>query len=171
MSLSGSELYSKYWGTPTYDDQILFELLTVGTFQAGLDWRIVTNKRTVFMRNFEEFNVAKVAAMMSDDVDRIVSDPEMIRNRRKIESTIINAQRILLIQREYGSFSNFLWGFVDQKPVEHVYVHSSEVPNTLEITTQIAKVLKKKGFKFVGPVVTCMFLKASGLIKDVVLAD
>lgn len=105
---TGIQFYQNQWGTPTHDDQLLFELLTVGTFQVGLGWKMVVNKRDVFLRNFQQMDILKVAAMMPDDVERIMEDPAMIRNPRKINATITNARAIIGIQKEYGSFAAYL---------------------------------------------------------------
>ncbi|ANZ94434.1 MULTISPECIES: DNA-3-methyladenine glycosylase I [Brochothrix] len=167
--LSGSELYSKQWGQPTHDDTQLFYLLTVGTFQAGLSWKMVTNKREVFLRNFHNMSIRDVAGMTEADVDNILNDPEMIRNYRKIMATVINAQAIVKIQAEYGSFARYLWEYVEGRPREIIYTHSDEISNVSPFASIVAKDLKKRGFKFVGPVVTYMFLKASGIVKDIVI--
>lgn len=161
--------YSAQWGTPTYDDNRLFELLTVGTFQAGLSWKVVVGKRPIFLRNFANFDPKIVAGFMPDDLERIINDSEMIRNPRKIEATINNAQAIIKIQKEFGSFSNFLWDFVGNSPLQFEYVEAGDVPNQSILSAKLAKELKKRGFKFVGPIITYMFMKASGLVQDVVL--
>lgn len=165
----GIDFYHKQWGKPTYDDQLLFELLTVGTFQVGLSWKVAAGKREVFLRNFENMNIQKVAAMMPDDIERIMEDPAMIRNPRKIDATITNARAIIGIQKEFGSFANYMWNFVDNETIELEYIDATDVPNSSPLAAQVAKDMKKHGFKFVGPVVTYMFMKASGLVRDVVL--
>lgn len=168
-SLNKTAWYSNQWGTPTYDDHHLFELLTVGTFQAGLSWKVVVGKRPIFLRNFANFDPKIVAGFMPDDSERIINDPEMIRNPRKIDATITNAQAITKIQVEYGSFSNFLWEFVDNVPLQFYYAEEGDVPNQSPLSVKLAKELKKRGFKFVGPIITYMFMKASGLVQDIVL--
>nr|WP_034565120.1 DNA-3-methyladenine glycosylase I [Carnobacterium gallinarum] len=161
--------YHNQWGKPTHDDQLLFELLTVGTFQVGLSWKVAAGKREVFFKNFDNMEIAKVAAMMPDDIERIMEDPNMIRNPRKIDATITNARAIIGIQKEFGSFATYLWNFVDNEPIELEYIDASEVPNSSPLAATLAKDMKKRGFKFVGPIVTYMFMKASGLVKDIVL--
>ncbi|CAD5901725.1 DNA-3-methyladenine glycosylase 1 [Carnobacterium maltaromaticum] len=166
---TGIQFYQNQWGTPTHDDQLLFELLTVGTFQVGLGWKMVVNKRDVFLRNFQQMDILKIAAMMPDDVERIMEDPAMIRNPRKINATITNARAIIGIQKEYGSFAAYLWQFVDNQTIEYEYTEASEVPTSSPLSEKVAKELKKKGFKFVGPIVTYMFMKASGLVHDTII--
>lgn len=114
-------------------------------------------------------DILKVAAMMPDDVERIMEDPAMIRNPRKINATITNARAIIGIQKEYGSFAAYLWRFVDNQTIEYEYTEASEVPTSSPLSEKVAKELKKKGFKFVGPIVTYMFMKASGLVHDTII--
>lgn len=161
--------YSDQWGNPTKDDQLLFLLLTIGVFQAGLSWQSVASKREVFMRNFCEMDFRKVAAFFPDDVEKIMSDPEMIRNPRKIKAVIQNARAIVNLLEDYASFADYLWDFFGGIPMVHQYETGDEVPNRLPEATVVAKDMKKRGFTFVGPVVTCMFLKATGMIQDQVM--
>ena len=114
-------------------------------------------------------SIRDVAGMTEADVDNILNDPEMIRNYRKIMATVINAQAIVKIQAEYGSFARYLWEYVEGRPREIIYTHSDEISNVSPFASIVAKDLKKRGFKFVGPVVTYMFLKASGIVKDIVI--
>ncbi|MCB5951619.1 DNA-3-methyladenine glycosylase I [Enterococcus sp. BWT-B8] len=158
--------YSDQWGKPGKNDQELFLLLTVGVFQAGLSWQAAAGKKDVLMRNFCEMDFRQVAAFFPDDVERIAKDPDMIRNPRKIKAVIQNARAIVRLLEEYDSFSEYLWDFVGGVPVVKNYKSEEEIPNVLPEATTIAKDMKKRGFSFVGPVVTCMFLKAAGIIKD-----
>ena len=161
--------YHEQWGKPTHDDRLLFILLTVGTFQAGLSWKAAAGRLSAFLKNFRNMEIKKVAGMMPDDVEKVMADPLMIRNPRKINATIQNAQAILTIQEEYGSFANYLWNFVGGVPILSIYEEEYEVPKVTPLASKVAKDLKKRGFSFVGPVVTCMFLKASGIIQEEVL--
>lgn len=161
--------YSDQWGKPTKDDRLLFLLLTVGVFQAGLSWQVAASKRETFMRHFSEMDFRKVAAFFPDDVEKIMNDPEMIRNPRKIKAVIQNARAIVNLLEDYDSFADYLWDFFGGVPVLHQYETRDEVPNQLPEATVIAKDMKKRGFTFVGPVVTCMFLKAAGIIQDQVM--
>ena len=153
--MNNYQWYTEQWGKPTREDDLLFLLLTVGVFQVGLSWKAAAGK--------------KVAALLPDEVDRIVADPDMIRNRRKIEATIKNAQAILKVQEEFGSFANYLWQFVKNVPVLSIYEEAYQVPRTQLLSDNVAKDLKKRGFSFVGPIVTNMFLKASGIIQVEIL--
>lgn len=166
-----SQWYSDQWGKPTYDDQLLFLLLTVGVFQAGLSWQVVASKRAAFERNFCGMDFRKVAGFFPDDIERIAKDPEMIRNPRKIKAVIQNARAIVTLLTDYDSFADYLWDFVGGVPIRHEYEGIDDVPNTLPEATVIAKDMKKHGFTFVGPVVTCMFLKAAGIIQDNIIEE
>lgn len=161
--------YSDRWGEPTRDDHMLFLLLTVGVFQAGLSWQAAAGKREVFERNFCGMDFHKVAAFFPEDIEEIAKDPEMIRNSRKIEAVVQNARAIVTLLEDYESFADYLWDFVGGVPIVRNYELAEEVPNTLPEATMIAKDMKKRGFTFVGPVVTCMFLKAAGLLQDRVM--
>ncbi|MGX7205402.1 DNA-3-methyladenine glycosylase I [Enterococcus pingfangensis] len=164
-----SQWYSDQWGKPTQDDRMLFLLLTVGVFQAGLSWQIAAGKREIFERNFCDMDFHQVAAFFPEDLERIANDPEMIRNPRKIRAVILNARAIVTLLKDYGSFAEYLWDFVGGVPIIHEYELRAEVPNTLPEATVIAKDMKKRGFSYVGPVVTCMFLKAAGIIQDQII--
>lgn len=161
--------YHQQWGKPTHDDRLLFILLTVGTFQAGLSWKAAASKLPVMLKNFHNMDIKKVAGMMPDEVEKILQDPEMIRNPRKINATIQNAQAILAVQKEFGSFAEYIWGFTENVPILTVYEEEYEVKQVSPLTSKVAKEMKKRGFSFVGPVVTCMFMKASGILQDEVL--
>lgn len=161
--------YSDQWGEPTRDDRRLFLLLTIGVFQAGLSWKAAAGKKEVFLKNFCNMDVRQVAAFFPDDIERITKDSEMIRNPRKIKAVVQNARAIVKLLEEYDSFADYLWDFVGGVPVIKQYENSDEVGNTLPEATVIAKDMKKRGFSFVGPVVTCMFLKAAGIIQDQVM--
>lgn len=158
--------YSLQWGIPTTNDTQLFELLTIGVFQAGLSWQVVTAKRETFHKHFANYDIATVAGMMTDNVESMLADPTMIRNERKIRAVITNAQQLILLRREGISFSDFLWAYFPDGPLIVTHDPLEKMPTTHPLATTIAKVLKKRGFKFVGPVITCMFLKAAGMIQD-----
>ena len=148
---------------------MLFLLLTVGVFQAGLSWQAAAGKKEVFERNFCDMDFRKVAAFFPEDIEEIAKDPEMIRNSRKIQAVVQNARAIVTLLEDYESFADYLWDFVGGVPIVREYELAEEVPNTLPEATTIAKDMKKRGFSFVGPVVTCMFLKAAGIIQDRVM--
>lgn len=167
MTLSpGIQEYENRFGKPTHNDQELFELLTVGVFQVGLSWKVAASKLPVFRAVFFNMDINKVAAIDLENIDSIVANPDMIRNRRKISAVIKNARAILQIQEEFGSFANYMWQFVDDTPKIMEYESSDEVRNTDPLGAKVAKDMKKHGFSFVGPTVTYLFMKASGMIQD-----
>lgn len=141
----------------------------MGTFQAGLSWKTAAGRLPVFLENFHNMEIKLVAAMMPDEIEKVMLDPLMIRNPRKINAMIQNAQAIMTIQKEYGSFAEYLWEFVGHRPLLTIYEEAYEVPKIMPIANKIAQELKQRGFCFVGPVITCMFLKASGILQDEVL--
>jgi len=167
---SKSELMTKYhdeeWGRPQHGDQNLFELMSLETYQSGLSWLTVINKRAAFNRVFYNYDLEKVAAMGEDDFERLMNDASIIRNRLKIRSTINNAQAMLKIQAEFGSFDDYLWQFVNGKPINHQVKTMADIAPTNDLAKTIAKDLKKHGFKFLGPITTYSFLQGAGLIND-----
>lgn len=139
------------WGIPVYDDQTLFEFITLESAQAGLSWYTILKKRDGYRRAFLNFDVVKVAQMNEHDVERLMLDEGIIRNRLKIAATINNAKRFIEIQQEFGSFSNYQWQFVGNKPLVNNFEQLSDYPAITEASTAFAKDLKKRGFKFLGP--------------------
>ncbi|CAJ1229292.1 DNA-3-methyladenine glycosylase I [Levilactobacillus zymae] len=169
---NGTKEYDAYFGTPTHDDHILFELMTVGVFQVGLSWQAAASKLPVYRRVFAGMDIAQVAGFdLEIDVERIACDDEMIRNVRKIRATIQNARAITQIQAEFGSFADYLWQFVNGTPLLLPVVTRDEIVNQSTIGSAVAKDLKRRGCKFVGPVVTHMFLKAAGILQDQILDE
>lgn len=167
---NGVQEYHAYFGTPTHDDHILFELMTVGVFQVGLSWQAAASKLPVFRRVFCGMAIDQVAALdLEVDGERIAQDPAMIRNGRKIRATIQNARAIQHIQAEFGSFATYLWQFVNGTPLLLPVVTRDEIVNQSTIGSAVARDLKRRGCRFVGPVVTHMFLKAAGILQDQVL--
>lgn len=158
--------YSKRFGQPAKDDEELFLLLTVGVFQAGLSWQAAAGKREAFLRNFAQMDIQKVAGFFPEDLEKIMGDPEMIHNPRKIRAVIANARAILALRPEFASFQDYLWHFTGGEPVIESYRAIDKIPNTHPLATKIAKDMKRRGFQFVGPILTCMFLKAGGFIQD-----
>ena len=166
-------LYIKYhdeeWGKPVFDDKILFEFLVLEGAQAGLSWITILRRREGYRNAFKDFDVKKVAALTADDVERLMLDEGIIRNRLKINSTIKNAQLFIDIQLEFGSFSNFIWGFIpDQKPILNDFKNSG-IPARTEISDAIAKDMKKRGFKFFGTTICYAFMQATGMVNDHVI--
>lgn len=154
------------WGVPEYDDQRLFRKLVLDMNQAGLSWQTILNKMDNFDQAYEQFEIEKVAQFDEEKVEELMQNAGIIRNRRKIEAAIINAQKILEMQAEGLSFSDYLWGFTDHQVVDNHIQSSSEVPAKTELSDKIAKDLKKRGFKFVGSTTIYAFLQAVGIVND-----
>jgi DNA-3-methyladenine glycosylase I len=158
--------HDQEWGTPLHDPRALYELLTLEGFQAGLAWITVLKKRDAFRRAFEGFRPEVVASYAESDVMRLLGDPNIIRSRAKIEAAIDGA-RISLKMREQGhDLSQFLWSFVDGRPIQNAYERMAEVPASTPLSAEISKALKSKGFNFVGPVIVYAFMQACGMVND-----
>lgn len=154
------------WGVPVYDDQLLFEFLTLESAQAGLSWYTILKKREGYRRAFHGFDVNKVAMMDEQDIERLMTDDSIIRNRLKITATINNAKRFIEIQQEFGSFSNYQWQFVGGKPIVNHLDKLSDYPAITDASTAFAKDLKKRGFKFLGPTTVYAHMQACGMVND-----
>ncbi|WP_047998818.1 DNA-3-methyladenine glycosylase I [Lactiplantibacillus herbarum] len=153
------------WGRPQHDQQRLFELLCLETYQAGLSWQTVLNKRAAFNEDFYDYDIEKVAAMTDEDVERLLTDARIIRHRQKLNATINNA-RVIRDWPAGPSFEEWLWSFVDNQPIRQAWTSATELPATNDLAKQISKALKKLGFKFVGPTTVYSYLQAAGLIND-----
>lgn len=168
------DLYRNYhdqeWGEPVYDDALLFEFLVLETFQAGLSWHTILKKREGFRAAFAEFDYTKIAQFGQEEMQRLMQDAGIIRNRLKIQATITNAQTFMKVQHEFGSFSNYIWGFVEGKPIVNHFKTLSEVPATTPLSDAISKDLKKRGFKFVGSTVVYAHMQATGMVNDHLLS-
>lgn len=163
-------LYVQYhdeeWGVPVKDDGKLFEFLTLETFQAGLSWITVLRKRENFRKAFDNFDYKKIAKYSEDKVESLKQDAGIIRNGAKINAAISNAQAFMKVQDEFGSFSNYIWGFTNNKPLVNKRKKIGELPASTELSDTISKDLKKRGFKFVGSTVVYAHLQATGQIND-----
>ena len=163
-------LYVKYhdeeWGVPVYDDDKLFEFLILETFQAGLSWITVLKKRENFRKAFDNFDYKKIANYNNDKFDELIQDAGIIRNKLKIKATITNAISFMEVQKEFGSFSNYIWKFTKGKPIVNKWRSLDEIPATTELSDTISKDLKKRGFKFVGPTVIYAHMQATGMVND-----
>jgi DNA-3-methyladenine glycosylase I len=166
----GDDLYIRYhdkeWGVPLHNDQKLFEFLTLEGAQAGLSWLTILKRRTGYRTAFADFDIHTVANFSEDDYTTLLLNPEIIRNKLKIRSTIINAQRIESIIAEFGSFDNYIWKFVDYKSINHTFSSMDSLPAKDEISVKMSKELSKRGLKFVGPTICYAFMQATGLIND-----
>lgn len=168
--VTDSKLYEAYhdneWGQPVFDDETLFEFLILETFQAGLSWITILNKRENFRKAFDNFDYKKIANYPESKYESLLLDAGIIRNKLKIKSAITNAQLFLEVQKEFGSFSKFIWGYVDGKPIINNFNTRAEVPATTIISDKISKDLKKRGFKFVGSTVMYAYMQAVGMVND-----
>lgn len=158
--------HDEVWGRPVYDDQQLFRKLMLDINQAGLSWETILNKSDHFDCAYEQFEIAKVASFNEEKIAALLQDAGIVRNRLKVRAAVNNAQKVLEIQKEFGSFSQYLWGFTDQKPIQHHFTALEEVPATSTLSDQITKDLKKRGFKFVGSTIIYAFLQAVGIVND-----
>ena len=154
------------WGVPVFDDRVQFEFLILEGAQAGLSWSTILNKREGYSRLFAEFDAQKVARFTSKRIDKILQDPAIVRNRLKVQSTVTNARAFLEVRQEFGSFSKYIWGFVDGKPVQNIFAKDSDIPATSEVSDALSKDLKKRGFKFVGSTIIYAHMQATGLVND-----
>ncbi|MBB6369753.1 DNA-3-methyladenine glycosylase I [Chryseobacterium shigense] len=164
------DLYRKYhdeeWGRPIYDDETIFEFLILESFQAGLSWYTILAKRENFKKAFDNFNYKKIAAYTEEKMEELMNDPGIIRNRLKIKATVTNAQKFQEIQKEFGSFSKYIWGFVGGEPLDNSPQKLSDVPAVTDISDALSKDLKKRGFKFMGSTVVYAHMQATGMVND-----
>ena len=170
-SWSGNDpLYLSYhdeeWGVPVFDDRTLFEFLILETFQAGLSWITILRKRDHFREAFDHFDYQKIAKYDENKFDELIQNAGIIRNKLKIKAAISNAQAFIEVQKEFGSFSNYIWGFVDGKPIKNRFKSLSELPPNTPLSDTISKDLKKRGFKFVGTTVVYAHMQATGMVND-----
>ncbi len=164
------ELYVKYhdeeWGVPVHDDRKHFEFLVLESAQAGLSWLTILRKRENYRKAYDNFDPVKVSQYNDAKIEELMQNAGIIRNRRKIEASINNAKRFLEIQKEFGSFDNYIWSFVDNKAVKNHWNDITEVPATSELSDKVSKDLKNRGFKFLGSTIVYAHLQATGLIND-----
>ena len=158
--------HDKEWGVPVYDDDKLFEFLILETFQAGLSWITVLRKRENFKNAFDNFDYQKIAKYDDKKFEELIQDAGIIRNKLKIKATITNAISFMEIQKEFGSFSKYIWGFVDGKPIVNQWKTLDQIPATTKLSDVLSKDLKKRGFKFVGSTVIYAHMQATGMVND-----
>ena len=154
------------WGVPVTDDKKWFEFLVLDSFQAGLSWKIILQKREGFRKAFYDFDVQKVAQMTDEDMARLREDSSIIRNRLKIKATVNNAQAFIRVQEEYASFNTYIWSFTNGKTIHNHYTDLSEIPASTPLSDKMSKDLKARGFKFVGNTICYAFMQASGIVND-----
>ncbi|MCH9756930.1 MAG: DNA-3-methyladenine glycosylase I [Gammaproteobacteria bacterium] len=161
--------HDEEWGVPLYDDDKLFEFLMLEGMQAGLSWITILKKREAFREAFSNFDAEKIARFSESDVQRLLQNKGIIRNKRKIEAVITNA-KIFLGLKKQGSFADFLWQFVDGVPKQNHRKTMQEIPANTEVSDSMAKALKQKGFKFVGTTICYAFMQATGMVNDHVVS-
>ena len=160
------EYHDQEWGTPVHNDKKLFEFLILEGAQAGLTWETVLKKRNNYRKAFDNFDAKRIAKYNGKKVRELLSNPGIIRNRLKISATIINAQKFLEIQKEFGSFDKYIWQFVGGKIIKNKFKSLSEIPSKTKESDTMSKDLKKRGFKFVGPTSSYAFMQAVGMVND-----
>lgn len=169
-ALGANALYLDYhdneWGVPVHDDRTLFEYLLLEGAQAGLSWSTILNKRQGYRRAFADFDPAAVCEFGTADIEMLMKQREIVRNRAKIESAVTNACYFLELQAEFGSFDAYVWGFVDGKPVQNAWKRSDQVPASTSQSDALSKDLKRRGFKFVGSTIMYAFMQATGMVND-----
>jgi DNA-3-methyladenine glycosylase I len=166
----GNDVMRKYhdeeWGTPLYDDKRLFEFFVLDAFQAGLTWNIILQKRENFRKAFANFDVKKVAKFGDIEVQKLLANEGIVRNRLKVAATITNAQNFIIVQKEFGSFSKYIWQFTDGKPIVNNWKTQKEFPASTAQSDAMSKDLKKRGFKFCGTTICYAFMQAAGMVND-----
>jgi DNA-3-methyladenine glycosylase I len=165
-----NDLYQAYhdteWGVPVYDDAKIFEFLVLESAQAGLSWLTVLRKREHYRKAFSGFDPKKVAKFTAEKINTLLENPDIIRNRLKIEAAVNNAKLFLDLQKEFGTFSHYIWSFVDHKPVKNKLKSIKDVPSKTETAEILSHDLKKRGFKFLGPTIIYAHMQATGMVND-----
>lgn len=168
--VSDNPLYIAYhdeeWGVPVRNDDLLFEFLILETFQAGLSWITVLRKRENFRKAFDSFDYQRIAKYSEKKILSLLQDTGIIRNKLKVRATVTNAQAFIKIQEEFGSFSDYIWGFTDGKVIKNAWKKIADCPAKTPLAEKISKDLKKRGFKFVGPTVIYAHMQATGMVND-----
>ncbi len=160
------EYHDREWGVPVHDDRTLFEFLILESAQAGLSWITILRKRENYRQAFADFDPVRIAAFNDEQLAALMKDPGIIRNRRKIETTATNARAFLAVQREFGSFDSYIWGFVDGQPKVNHWTSLGEVPAVTPESTAMSRDLQRRGFRFVGPTICYAYMQAVGMVND-----
>ena len=160
------DYHDREWGVPVYDDRVQFEFLVLEGAQAGLSWSTILNKRDGYRKAFAGFDVEKVARFTPKRIERLLADPGIVRNRLKVQSAVNNAKAFIAVQKEFGSFSRYIWRFVDGRPVQNRFRKDGDIPATSPESDALSKDLKQRGFKFVGSTIVYAHMQATGLVND-----
>jgi DNA-3-methyladenine glycosylase I len=166
VSLGYIEYNDKEWGVPVWDDQVQFEFLILEGAQAGLSWSTILNKREGYRKAFANFDPVKVARFTDKRIEKLLLDPSIVRNRLKVNSAVTNAKAFLNVQKEFGSFCDYIWGFVGGQPIQTKFNKDGDVPATSAESDALSKDLKKRGFKFVGSTIIYAHMQATGMVND-----
>ena len=158
--------HDEEWGVPVHDDRVHYEFLILEGAQAGLSWSTILNKRDGYRKAFAEFEPAKVARFTNKRIAKLLENPAIVRNRLKVTSAVNNAKAFLKVQKDFGSFSDYIWEFVDGKPIQNRYRKDSDIPATSPESDALSEDLKKRGFKFVGSTIIYAHMQATGLVND-----
>ncbi|MEM7082157.1 MAG: DNA-3-methyladenine glycosylase I [Pseudomonadota bacterium] len=158
--------HDEEWGVPCYDDTVLFEFLILEGAQAGLSWATILKKREGYRRVFVDFEAAKIARFTQKRIEKALLDPGIVRNRLKVNAAVTNAKAFLSVQKEFGSFAEFIWGFVNHTPVQNRWTSMKQVPASTAESDRMSKDLKKRGFKFVGSTILYAYMQAVGMVND-----
>ncbi|MBE5397337.1 DNA-3-methyladenine glycosylase I [Brevibacillus borstelensis] len=160
------EYHDKEWGVPVYDDRLLFEYLNLEGAQAGLSWYTILKKRENYRQAFDNFEPEKIIKYDERKIDELLQNEGIVRNKLKINAVIANAKAYFRVVEEFGSFSAYIWSFVDGKPVQNHFKEMSEVPASTKVSDRLSKDLKRRGFKFVGTTICYAFMQAVGMVND-----
>ena len=168
--VSDDPMYIHYhdneWGSPVYDDRLLFEFLVLEGMQAGLSWITILKKRDNYRASFDNFDAERIIRYDDKKISQLLSYPGIIRNQLKVHAIVTNSAAYLRVKKEWGSFANYIWSFVGGKPIKNHWQNAQAVPNVSEISDKLAKDLKKRGFKFVGSTICYAFMQAVGMVND-----
>ena len=160
------DYHDKEWGVPVHDDRLLFEFLILEGAQAGLSWTTILKKREGYRKAFYTFDAKKIIRFVPENFDKLMSNPGIIRNRLKINASMINARAFLEVQKDFGSFNNYIWQFTGGKPIRNRWKKFTDIPSTTTESDAMSKDLKKRGFTFVGSTICYAFMQAVGMVND-----
>ena len=158
--------HDREWGVPVKKDRVQFEFLILEGAQAGLSWSTILNKRDGYRKAFADFDAQKVARFTDKRIEKLLANPGIVRNRLKVQSAVTNARAFLAVQKEFGSFSNYIWEFVGGEPIQNTFKRDRDIPATSPESDALSKDLKKRGFKFVGSTIIYAHMQATGLVND-----
>ena len=161
-----TEYHDKEWGVPVHDDRLLFEYICLEGAQAGLSWTTILTKRENYRKAFDNFEAKKIIKYSPKKIEKLLANPGIVRNKLKVNSVVSNAKAFLEVQKEFKSFDNYIWSFVDHKPIVNKFKSMKDVPARTEISDALSKDLKKRGFKFVGGTICYAFMQAVGMVND-----